>query len=1519
MSLVMILLLIFAFIPTSTTAWPYVDCSEASPVFDLGTVTANFDPTNKVVQLAMEGNFTAASHPQGYTAQATSQWRTSIVTTIMGSQLHRSEGPACSMIAGGCPTAPGPATISTNFTIAQTAPFAELVISFQIMGANSQSIVCVAVLLEQNMVQVNTAVSYIPLALALYSGTISLISIMMRASVGNGFLSALATYGLASTSEVINVHTPGLVDIIFYTQFMVMTGQLSVNYPAFYSTFTSLFHWSFLEFRNSFAGNGPDNSTFVLMYGGAGSVNQVRALPHSSNSNLNKRLLPYSWDIEYVATSVTPAKTLPAARTTPPPAPTIIPDRERRKRQIQPAPNQETPPLSPSPPSPTATTSSETTNTISLESPSISTSSSTTTTSSSRSSSTTASPDNSSDTSKPTTTTSQVLIIPTIRDPFNQKNGVSKQYNVSRYGMEAYAAAIGAYPSNLFLCTLINTVMAGGASLFLSAIVLIIAWFIAKESHQKGKTLQHAFNFVAVRFLWGLSVAMLSSYGIAQVAVLMTVELGYILVIGIKWPYTESSDNKFQLALGIVRIMVTGCSIAYVHDLETTPEVRQLFGYIQMALHLSVYIVMFALVLWNTIQAVMFWRSRRLSKWKGLTNTYGFESPKGTEPDWSHTSRPMSHRVESTMLDPSKTRRYTVQPYSSMNDLRPIPGDKTFRHQSHYRQSLQSPDYRRSRFPSDDDHNMIMDLRPEAIIPLSSSAGPMSARSTSPRSHSPGASVESIDGPIIPLQQTQFSKVQFQPKRESYAKIQRMSHQQAAPDFRSRRMSEIFRDGQYLYESTDNLASPPSPTVQGEKRSVWTIMKGSLGGLFSRGKRSVKATVGDSGAKTKGFEVMRRPRPAPVVDTADDSLHIGDDNPRELNSARINRFFQESGLNNERNRSLFVANPEAMASQAGSFRSSISGIPLAPGKLNRTASVATSVYTLGMRSTLAQSGSAEMSTTLSGVESGQGTAESRRVSILSAQQHVGFPRNSVESSIAEALMTDTPLVLQGGGILKVSKGPEKAVQYWRKESGQYVESASTDVPAPEQKPQSTTTIAPPTPLLLLPTTRGALFDTLQVDTAATAAGSKQAPSVKSRAGSRPESPTESYHSTNNVAASAGRMHEILDRMFSDQDDDDDSDALSDGEESCSTFSGRVSATILALHQKREQEEMEFADSQSLYRPDSTLEPVLEHLDNEIPVVEVPGGIDINAKRTASTSSRPRPTRTISGPTRSSSSSSGTLLLRPSKSGSLARPLAQTPLHSPSVLPFSGSTTSLHLHGGLSRQSSYTSLSNLSSSIQSHPPVIIQEHDALEVSKLHSDSSVAIEESAQVVVEGHVENATATKADRPNTIIDDFKKETAALMQEKYTNHWDPQRPHYGNGYRAITSFGGKVDPLLCKAAQKSALPMETLQIVIPKDLVLWVEPFTVSFRVGDYGSINTIYDSSRGKITMKPDTASFQPKILSRPSYAARISPPPSPPNQSARVSHAIPITSPLTKSQVIITPRATPSPPASKISMALA
>ncbi|KAG0300678.1 hypothetical protein BGZ98_008982 [Dissophora globulifera] len=1285
--------LVLTLLPATTTAWPYVDCSGASPVFGLSTVTAHFDPADKVVDLALTGDF---SNLNQYPATETSQWRASIVTTRSGAQLHRSEGPACILIAGGCPTAPGPSSISTNFTVAQTAPFAELVVSLQIVSATNQSIVCVAILLEQSMAEVNTAVSYLPLALAVYSGFISLVSMVMRASVNNGFLSAVATYGLATTSEVINVHTPGLFDVIFYAQFMVMTGQLSLNYPSFYVTFTSLFHWSFLEFRNSFAGKGPDNSTYVLTYGGAGSVNQIRGAQNAAgDSKLKKRMDPVPWDIAFATAPFTPTKQEI-------PMPTLFQanagDRAKHMKRQNPLTSPSTSPSSSVPSSPSITPDPTSTTDTSSSSISLSLSTVSKTKTKPITTQTTTS-------AAPASTTTPALIIPIITDPFNNNKWASRQYNVSRFGMESYAAAIGAFPSTLFLGTLINTVLAGGVSLFLSAFCLIGVWFFAGESHQKGNTVHHALNFVTAvltwrilhassrlllfedlgtllnygplyntlseggtlfflvnllaRFLWGVSISMLSAYGTAQVAVLLAVELGYVIVIGVKWPFAESSDNKFHLLLGFVRVIVTGCSVAYIHTLNTSPEIRQLIGYIQMALHLVVFLVMLAIILWNTIQLVLFWRSRHTIAWRNPTKNYSFGGTVEGEHGWAPTGRPLSRRPpalpETGLVDSRSSQRYTVEPYSSVTDLRSNTDDEIMTHRSLYRHTLQPSGYRRSRMASND---LTLDLRPETIVPLTNSAGGMSAGSISPHPHS--ASLESLDGLAIPLQPTQLSSTRAQPPKESYAKFQRMTHQQTTQDLRNRRMSEIFRDGGYLYDPSQEVGS--SEALAEEKPSAWGSMKGALGGLFSLRKRSVRKPTGD-GSKPKAFEVIRPSRAAPVhMDTIEHIPQPGD--VRELNSLGISRFFQESGRNNIQNRSLFVANPETMVSRTASVRSSMSGNPLAPPHLNRTASAATSINTMGYRPRAQRNFSMDLASMVSGIgpsTTEQDNADSRRESVLSSTQ---------ESNIAEALRSETPMKLQGGGILKVSKGPEKAVQYWHRESGQYVGS-SVDLTLERRQ---TPTRLPSPPLLLFPARNSPVFDTAYGD----ATSPKATYPLQSFAGSRPDSPTESHQSNANVAASAGRMHEILDRMFSDQ-DDDESDTMSEGEESVSTFSDRVSATIMALHQRQE----DFADAQSMYRPD-VLMPVLEYYDpgQEDPQVEgsgVGGDVRPENRRAHSGSGRPRANipllRATSGPA-----------LGPSRSGNLGRPFAQTSLHASSALPFSGT---------ISRQPSYSSLRDAS--------------------------------------------------------------------------------------------------------------------------------------------------------------------------------------------------------------------------------
>ncbi|KAF9436908.1 hypothetical protein BGZ76_002572 [Entomortierella beljakovae] len=1351
----------------------------------------------------MQGNFTNLYQ---YSAAETSQWRSSIVVKVLDNQLHRSEGPACNIFAGGCPVAPGPGTISTNFTIDQSAPFVELSVNLQIMNANDQTIVCTGILLEQRLTSVNTAVSYLPLALALYSGSVSLASIILRATEESGFIGALATYGLASTSDIISVHTPGLFDIIFYAQFMVMTGQLSLNYPSFYVTFTSLFHWSFLEFPKSFAGNGPENSTYVLDYGGAGSVNQINGpiiINENNNSDPKKRSLPELWNIDFYSSSLpTPTSTSPLKYE---PSPdTVTPYIQKRQDITSSAnPNSSSPPASPASPTGVSPSTSN--------SPSPSPISPSPSTQKPTPKPTATKPTNATLTAP--STTSPSLIIPTLTDPFNLATVKLKQYNVSRFGMEAYAAAIGAYPTDLFLGTFINTIIAAGISLFISAFLLTVAWSMAKDHHQKGKTLQHAFSFVTgnlvrvwslfytplalsamyqltvignttmmavasvsllifsvgvtiivtwrilrasgrfllfedqetllkygalyntlaeegtlfflvnllVRFLWGLSVAMLSSYGVAQVSVLLAVEFGYLLVIGFKWPYFEPGDSKFHLLMGFVRIVVTGCSIAYVPDLDVPAKTKQVFAYAQMALHLAVLIIMFALILWNTIQVYLFWQSRHTRSWKGPAKPYNLDdSAEGT--NWA-ASRPQSRITDPGMVRPIKSRQYTVQPYSSIGDLGTLSEDNLIGGSPSYRRSHIPPGYSRSRFLSNNRPGATLDLHSDSIIPLSSSPSPMSIQSVTSIPHS--TSVDSIDGPAIPLQPTQLSGARSQAPRESYAKNQRLTHQQGTPDLRNRRMSEIFRDGGYLYEP--GKAVHPSPKVTQDKKGVFKSLVGSVGGLLTFSKRTVKRPT-SIGSKPKAFEVIRPSRHPPVMDTADDASQVGDD-LKELNSIGISRFFQESGLNNDRKGNLFVANPEVGLSRNGSVRSSVSGFPQARPELGRNTSAHSA------RSATRPKHATSMSTDLNSIYSGFGSMASevghldgRRVSTTSAQHN--YSRVSLENNIADVLRSETPFRLQGGGVIKVSKGPEKSVQYWRKESGQYIESNnSTDN---IERKQSTTVIPAPPPIILLPATLG-YFDNIQVDTSKPATA---APSVKSRAGSRPESPTESLQSTN-VVTSAGKMHEILDRMFSDQ--DDDSDTISDGDETCSTFSGRVSATILALQQKREHEEY-LADAQSVYRAE-TLEPVLEHHDLEADRKDdktkdgdSTTGIKIipqNLNRSPSGTI----IRTLSGTSKLTSASPPSSITRPLKNNLSSRPLAQTPLHSPSVLSFTESTASLLLPGTLSRQSSRTSLGESPSLAKREPEVIASQLDETHDTKaLHPLQEESVDPKSDIPIQ-----------------------------------------------------------------------------------------------------------------------------------------------------------------------------------------
>uniref|UniRef100_U3K7Y2 Protein BTG1 n=1 Tax=Ficedula albicollis TaxID=59894 RepID=U3K7Y2_FICAL len=82
-----------------------------------------------------------------------------------------------------------------------------------------------------------------------------------------------------------------------------------------------------------------------------------------------------------------------------------------------------------------------------------------------------------------------------------------------------------------------------------------------------------------------------------------------------------------------------------------------------------------------------------------------------------------------------------------------------------------------------------------------------------------------------------------------------------------------------------------------------------------------------------------------------------------------------------------------------------------------------------------------------------------------------------------------------------------------------------------------------------------------------------------------------------------------------------------------------------------------------------------------------------------------------------------------------------------------------------------------------------------------------------------------------------------LDSEHYKHHWFPEKPCKGSGYRCIR-INHKMDPLIGQAAQRIGLSSQELFQLLPSELTLWVDPYEVSYRIGEDGSICVLYEAA---------------------------------------------------------------------------
>jgi len=82
-------------------------------------------------------------------------------------------------------------------------------------------------------------------------------------------------------------------------------------------------------------------------------------------------------------------------------------------------------------------------------------------------------------------------------------------------------------------------------------------------------------------------------------------------------------------------------------------------------------------------------------------------------------------------------------------------------------------------------------------------------------------------------------------------------------------------------------------------------------------------------------------------------------------------------------------------------------------------------------------------------------------------------------------------------------------------------------------------------------------------------------------------------------------------------------------------------------------------------------------------------------------------------------------------------------------------------------------------------------------------------------------------------VDSFSNKLCELLQERYRDHWFPEKPHKGQAYRCIRiNENVRRDSTVEKACHESGISYDHLKL--PLELTLWVDPQEVTCRFGEH-------------------------------------------------------------------------------------
>jgi protein Tob/BTG len=105
-------------------------------------------------------------------------------------------------------------------------------------------------------------------------------------------------------------------------------------------------------------------------------------------------------------------------------------------------------------------------------------------------------------------------------------------------------------------------------------------------------------------------------------------------------------------------------------------------------------------------------------------------------------------------------------------------------------------------------------------------------------------------------------------------------------------------------------------------------------------------------------------------------------------------------------------------------------------------------------------------------------------------------------------------------------------------------------------------------------------------------------------------------------------------------------------------------------------------------------------------------------------------------------------------------------------------------------------------------------------------------------------------------LEKFRAAVVEVLRRRYRDHWFPEKPFKGSGYRCIR-INGKMDPVIAQAAETCGLAANLIHSTFPSELTMWIDPLEVSYRIGENGSICVLYEHKANK---KDTTTPEQPE-----------------------------------------------------------